>query len=105
MSNNDLHRDWLHNLNVFNGRNMLKKSIIIITLLLTSVSYAQLRDPTQPATYYDMVKGNHGLVITSILYSPHRRVAIVNEKHVQEGDEILNVKVVTIKPNFVIFTR
>ena len=61
--------------------------------------FAELRDPTRPQDTTEISVG--ALEVNSILISSERRVAVINEKVLKEGDEIAGFKVIRIEQNAV----
>ena len=75
-------------------------------VLFIPESYAYLRDPTKPPTESPEQMGGLSqdqLVLTSILYSPKRKVAIVNGQAMQIGDTIGGFKLMAIYQDHVDF--
>ncbi len=69
-----------------------------------------LRDPTQPAitefVETDKTKQKEDeYVLQSIIISPTRRVALINDNYVSVGDHIGEDKVVAIRTNSVVLSR
>lgn len=66
---------------------------------------AVMRDPTQPPGYEsDVSRVPETLMVNAIIYSPSRKVAMLNHKYVKEGDNIYGAKVIKITPNGVILS-
>ena len=55
-----------------------------------------LRDPTTPPFRVGGEAYVPGLVVSSVIYSPSRRAAVVNDVAVSEGDEVDGVKILAI---------
>lgn len=66
-------------------------------------------DPTQPPGYTATTQASaqttrqSSLSVTAIIISPQRRLAIVNDQVVKEGEEVFGIKVVAITPTSVKF--
>lgn len=70
----------------------------------------QLSDPTRPQNYIatknteglSSDKSTNNLILTAVLYSSKRHVAIINQRLLNVGDTIAGFEVETIRPNEVI---
>lgn len=73
--------------------------------LSPTIVQAQLDDPTRPPGYRLVLPGGKTAAsatrytVTSIRISASRRVAIVNDKSVEQGDSVNGAKVVEINPS------
>ena len=78
-------------------------AVLMFALLLTGNATA-LNDPTRPtdpALYFG--SGNSGgWTLQSILFSDNRRIAIINGRRVQEGDNIGSARVARIQGSQVV---
>ena len=85
---------------------MLRYVICIGFCIALGVSIASnLQDPTRPINYKGspiVAKPVAGVTLSSIFVSSHRRVAVINNTVVSEGDRIREFTVKTISPNAVI---
>ena len=80
---------------------MFKLCIVLISLFLSAAVFAAMRDPTQPPGYEAPASGRvtlDNLQVTSVIFSPKRKLVYVNGQYLKEGQTIQNVKVVNIKP-------
>jgi len=73
---------------------------VLPIIIWFSNTYAELRDPTRPASYIDETSNTWEL--NAIIISPKRRVAVIDGKSVQIDDEINGEKVVAIESSSVI---
>lgn len=78
---------------------------MVSTLLMVSHVAAEIRDPTAPPAAVLQGLGNvvtsvpsqpEGLQLNSVLISPTRKIAIINNKVVAEGAQVFEYQVVTI---------
>ena len=80
--------------------------IALLSLCLINVGFA-LHDPTMPFNY--KAKGKKAitgrLLVSSVLISKHRRLAMVDGKYYTVGDLISGAKILAIEPDRVIFMR
>lgn len=67
---------------------------LALLLVIAPVGFA-LQDPTQPEQYRPARQGA-ALKLESILFSPDRRVAVINGKALVEGERLGNARVITI---------
>jgi hypothetical protein len=82
---------------VFNLRR-LAYFLVALSLTFSQIIYAQvnsdvnLRDPTVPISFNKINNGkvSESLVLSSIFFSTHKKVAIINGKSVVEGKVIPN---------------
>ncbi len=72
-------------------------------------AFAILQDPTRPVDFIDetktMVKdlpATSGLTLSSVIVSKKRRLAVINDKSVTEGDFVDKFKVLTIHSDYVV---
>jgi MSHA biogenesis protein MshK len=83
----------------------MNKMMLMLLLLLTSCTLyaAELRDPTQPPPGVANMQAKQGqaLVVTSIIISANRRIALINGQFVKEGENIAGSKVIAIKRDYV----
>lgn len=86
--------------------------ILLSALLLaaTAVADERLSDPMRPPGIVEVLQpalptATRSLVLQSILIAEDRRVAMINDQRLQEGDEIEGARVVSIAPNHVRITR
>ena len=84
--------------------------VLLFTVFYSIVSTAQLQDPTRPPDYQVVAKQQKttqpdNWILSSILISPKRRVAIINGSAVQVGDMVGEVKVISIKPTEVLIQQ
>ena len=75
--------------------------VLLLTVFYSIVSSAQLQDPTRPPDYQSVATQNkvpvsNGWILSSILISPERRVAIINGTAVQVGDMVGDIRVISI---------
>ena len=94
----------------------MKKTIVTFLLFFTSIIVAEalpLRDPTRPPGYVDLVqitaadpikKEDLLPVLSSIMFSHSRRIAVLNDHFVNEGDMVGNYVVVSIKKDYVVLS-
>ena len=87
----------------------MKTKLLLIILLwgMLLPVMAQLRDPTEPPMGVDItVKSNakKGVVVTSIIISPTRRLALINGKYLKAGDLVAGNKVVSIRREYVLLS-
>ncbi|MDR3477046.1 MAG: hypothetical protein P4M14_03355 [Gammaproteobacteria bacterium] len=76
--------------------------ICTIGLILSSMTQAEMQDPTKPPLQQLIPVGVHnGYVLTAIMISKDKTVAVINGKVVHIGDEIDNAKVTAINSNTV----
>jgi len=82
---------------------MLKRyclcGLTLSVMMVWQTSYAELRDPTQPANYDPAVAAaelGKGLALTAIFDTKHQRSAIINGQVVQIGDRIAEFEVLNI---------
>lgn len=74
----------------------LTKSLLVMGLLVVTAPVVQaLQDPTQPSQYRAVAK-RIDLNLESILFSETRRVAVINGKALQEGENLGGAKIVSI---------
>lgn len=79
--------------------------VAIMILLSGGTGYAQF-DPTRPPYYQDpdvLVIRKKDIVVTAIIVSDARRVAVVNDQVVGVGDTIFGLKILDIDKNAVKF--
>ena len=70
---------------------------MLLVSSLATICYAELQDPTIPPWYTGEVSTRtQGMVVSSVIVSPTRRIAVVNGKTVRVGDRIEDVQVVAI---------
>jgi MSHA biogenesis protein MshK len=79
--------------------NQFKISVLALGLLITSISYAQLPDPTRPPNYQQntTTTGESKLRLSSILIGPQRRIAVINDQTLKVGDSIMDYKIIKIE--------
>ena len=86
----------------------MKKVKLLITLLLFLISLdaRAMRDPTRPANYAaDGVSVVNGYMLNSVMISAKRKLALVNDTFVKQGDSIDGAKVIKIQSNSVILSK
>ena len=69
---------------------------IVTALLLATASADELYDPMRPYTPDAPIErsaGSPGFALSAILYSPSRRVAVVNGRPVSVGDKVNGARV------------
>ena len=80
----------------------LSQGIALTICLLSSTSgIAELRDPTRPSDYIANNSYTGPLVLSSIIISPDRRIAVINGVIVKVGEGYAGKKVISIDPNSV----
>lgn len=85
--------------------------MLLIVAFYSMASVAQLDDPTRPADFRSVKQrpvqqvDNEVWVLSSILISPQRRIAIINGSSVRVGDTLGDVKVVKIDTTAVVIKR
>jgi hypothetical protein len=92
----------------------MKKRLFFLLILFTTTQAFALRDPTRPADYTGLgsvVQATAATptkeaipVVTSIIISPFRRIAVLDNEFVTEGDVIHDYKVVSIKEDYVVLS-
>lgn len=76
--------------------------ILLSFFCLLGAASGTLRDPTAPSDGTDMpysvgqANGLQGYVLSSVIVSPTRKIAVINHKSVREGDYIGGKRVVKI---------
>jgi hypothetical protein len=82
---------------------MVMMLALLTVILYSSLSCAVLRDPTQPPSGIEaqrtLTPGD--LVLTGIVISPNRSVAVINGLNKSVGDEIVGLRIVKIYANTV----
>ena len=75
----------------------------IILFVSTGICAAAPVDPTRPLSYVAKpgTVSNQSLQLESILYSSNRKVAIINQAVLAEGDKLGSLKVTRITPTSV----
>jgi len=82
---------------------VLRSVILIISLLTCAVAFAGMRDPTRPPSYDESTTaGEGGLVVSSILTSGQRNVAVINGDIVGIGDSVGGMPVLKITKDYVV---
>ncbi len=86
--------------------------LLILMAATSQPLLAQLPDPTRPPDYTPEVQAsdasaeeNRSWVLSSVLISPARRVAVLNGRTVSRGDAIGDAVVIDIKPAQVVLVR
>jgi MSHA biogenesis protein MshK len=84
--------------------------VLVCLAVCAGASRAELQDPTQPPAYQSArpVSGDPktpDLVVSSILVSPGRRVAVVNGHTVTRGDVVGDARVIEIRRDSVRLER
>ena len=88
---------------------MVKIFLFFLLICFAAAASAEttMRDPTKPPDYNDpnvvVGIGKDGLVVSAIIYSKQRKVALVNGEFHQAGDEVAGFKIIEINPNAVRF--
>lgn len=78
--------------------------IIVLIFCLFSVAYAALRDPTKlDALPWETIDDGQDFIVSAILISEGRKVAIIDREPFEEGDTVNDVKIISIQPNEVKF--
>ena len=79
------------------------KFIMTVVLFLSSAAFA-LPDPTKPSSYR-AENGGSEMRLESILFSPSRKVAVINGAVLSEGDTINDNRVIEINKESVKVSR
>lgn len=77
--------------------------LMLMLLIVVGAVGATLQDPTRPTTAIVQGEGSYGIIVSSILYSHERHIAIINGEYVKEGDTVQGAKVIKIRPDSVVF--
>lgn len=86
---------------------MSRATIFFFLTVLVTSAYAELKDPTRPASYVAELQGTAkkikaGVQVSSIIIGKERRIAVIDGQAVQKGDDIHGMKVLAIKPSEVL---
>ena len=85
---------------------MFTRITAIIFLLLASAFAESAVDPTRPLNYSSGPQTiSSSLNLESILHSKNRKIAIINQQVLGEGDKIGDIKVTRINPRSVQITQ
>lgn len=79
--------------------------IFILSFLLSNISYAALRDPTEPViapSTNESIKSGENFNLQIILIGPMRRLAMINDQIVGTGSKIQGARVLAIDKNHVV---
>lgn len=80
---------------------MHRLSVLIILFVWSLATWAA-RDPTMPANAASLAGAQEGDLVTMIIVSPKRKVAVVNGSFVNPGDTVGEEIIVDIRPEYVI---
>lgn len=87
---------------------MLKPLFILAIIVChTSTAWAdiKLRDPTQPLTYSGGKNSRPSMKLQSIIIGDGKKEAIISGKRVKERQTIFGVKILSIQPQMVTYSR
>lgn len=85
---------------------MVKKclaSLFLTIFLLSGKLYAEMRDPTQPEIFVpsQIVSSKSLYTLSGIIFSPTRKIAVINGQYLKPGDQILGERIMDITENTV----
>lgn len=80
-------------------------SLILVCFFTVNISYAQLRDPTQPAEGNTRSQVVSNLTLNTILISFNQRAVVINKQFLKTGDFIDGAEVLSIGENDVKLKR
>ena len=69
--------------------------------LLTGITQAGLKDPTQPAAFVKSANLNTLYELSAIIIAPDRRIAVINGMPKKIGDAVLEQRIISIEENIV----
>jgi hypothetical protein len=80
---------------------IITRVLILIILCSASLAFAEMRDPTLPPDPSLWKTSDQPLLLTAILISEQRRLAVIGGRFLQVGDNYSGNKVISIDSNSV----